>query len=323
MIRLIAGSGRSGTTWVLDALASANALRPIFEPLRPESSAAGDAYAYRSLDPREEHADLAAYLSELQRSRSRSLWTTFRNPPDKLLPGISALTSGQDLRRAHYRWRQLCRSFLPLYRASLRGGALFKCIRANLALGWLAARMSARVVMVIRHPGAVVESQQRLSADGRSWIPWPVLERFRADKMLRASTSGADDGLLRRKLTMTEGLTLIWVIENQMPARAAQMEGYGVVHYEDLVDSPGESWARLCRQLELESLPPLASLTHPSQQASKVSLRPASGRETWRGRLSAEQLGEIQGVLDESSCDIYDVKLDRAVRPVIAPLVAA
>jgi len=34
-MKLIAGSGRSGTTWVLDALADANDLRPVFEPLHP------------------------------------------------------------------------------------------------------------------------------------------------------------------------------------------------------------------------------------------------------------------------------------------------
>ena len=30
---VIAGSGRSGTTWVLDVIAKANNLRPVFEPL--------------------------------------------------------------------------------------------------------------------------------------------------------------------------------------------------------------------------------------------------------------------------------------------------
>ena len=32
---VIAGSGRSGTTWILDVLAEANNLRPVFEPLNP------------------------------------------------------------------------------------------------------------------------------------------------------------------------------------------------------------------------------------------------------------------------------------------------
>ena len=33
---IIAGSGRSGTTWVLDAVAEANQLRTKFEPLGPD-----------------------------------------------------------------------------------------------------------------------------------------------------------------------------------------------------------------------------------------------------------------------------------------------
>src|SRR5262245_4173103 len=123
-MRVIAGSGRSGTTWILDTLADANSLRPVFEPLRPESSAIGDAYAYRALDPADDHADLASFFAGLQHSRARSLWMTFRNPADKLLPGASAFMSRQDLRRAAYRWRQLFRNFMPLYHASRRGDPL-------------------------------------------------------------------------------------------------------------------------------------------------------------------------------------------------------
>ena len=32
---IVAGSGRSGTTWVLDAIAETNNLRTIYEPLNP------------------------------------------------------------------------------------------------------------------------------------------------------------------------------------------------------------------------------------------------------------------------------------------------
>jgi hypothetical protein len=33
--RVVAGYGRSGTTWVQDVLAISNELRPVFEPLHP------------------------------------------------------------------------------------------------------------------------------------------------------------------------------------------------------------------------------------------------------------------------------------------------
>jgi hypothetical protein len=50
-IRIIAGSGRSGTTWVLDALAEANALRPVFEPLHPLAIPQARPFAYRYYRP--------------------------------------------------------------------------------------------------------------------------------------------------------------------------------------------------------------------------------------------------------------------------------
>ena len=62
-IRFIAGSGRSGTTWIQDALAAANGLRPVFEPLHPYLSDIGGRYAHRAMSADEEHAELKAFLT--------------------------------------------------------------------------------------------------------------------------------------------------------------------------------------------------------------------------------------------------------------------
>src|SRR5262245_32752648 len=64
-IRIIAGSGRSGTTWVQDVLADANALRPIFEPLHPLAVPQADPFAYRYLRPAVEQAAAAAFLTRV------------------------------------------------------------------------------------------------------------------------------------------------------------------------------------------------------------------------------------------------------------------
>ena len=44
---IIAGSGRGGTTWILDSIAEANNLRTIFEPLNTVFVPAAKPFAYR------------------------------------------------------------------------------------------------------------------------------------------------------------------------------------------------------------------------------------------------------------------------------------
>ena len=46
---IIAGSGRSGTTWILDVIAESNNLRTVFEPLQPYGVPEAQSYGYRYL----------------------------------------------------------------------------------------------------------------------------------------------------------------------------------------------------------------------------------------------------------------------------------
>ena len=73
-MRLIAGSGRSGTTWVQDALAAANDLRPVFEPLHPAVSEIGARYAYRALSRNDEHPELQRFLQTRWATRIRTFF---------------------------------------------------------------------------------------------------------------------------------------------------------------------------------------------------------------------------------------------------------
>ena len=47
--RIVAGFGRSGTTWVQDSLASANSLRTVFEPLNTKTVPEAGPYANKFL----------------------------------------------------------------------------------------------------------------------------------------------------------------------------------------------------------------------------------------------------------------------------------
>jgi len=301
-IRLIAGSGRSGTTWVQDALATANGLRPVFEPLHPYVSALGNRFAHRALGPDDDHPDLVQFLNEVCAGRRNRFWTLYRRQRRWLLPPSDEFSTMQDAVRVYRRWGKFLKELPRLAAAGRRGEPLVKCIRANLMLGWLSRRLGCRTVLVVRHPGAVIESELR-----GGWNAQFALDRYRRDAKLHELTGDRYRTLLDRQMTPIETLAARWVIENQWVVEGAAANGVTVVYYEHLKSSPDREWQRIRVALELEKAPPLEVIVRPSQQsAPKKSAAGGIGDEPrWLRALSRDYLGRIQGVLDNAGVELY------------------
>ena len=311
--RIILGSGRSGTTWVQDCLAEANSLRPIFEPLHEGESELGRRFAYRILAPGDENEELKRYFRALAEGRVRSLWTDYRGRRQLLFPNPSKLFTVQGLRGWLWVWRRHLSHRPQLRAASKRQQTLIKCIRGNLMAGWLSRDLGFGTVLLVRHPCASIESQVR---SGVVWNPEPITERYRSDTRLHEATDGIYLPLLSSQLTMLQMLTLNWVIENQGPVAQASAEGYTVAYYEDLRARPSVAWPYICKALGLSVVPSQAMVEIPSQQSyGKDSSRVLSAAEPrWRRALSADQLSEIQTILDRAECDLYNVSNDCPLR---------
>ena len=124
----LAGSGRSGTTWVSGLINHRNAYRFVFEPFRQDKVGICENFGrkqyLRSGDRREEY----------------------------LRPARTILTGGL---RSH--WTDRFNEKLVARRR------LIKDIRANLLLGWMRANFPGMpIVLLLRHPCAVVASQLAL-----------------------------------------------------------------------------------------------------------------------------------------------------------------
>jgi hypothetical protein len=313
-MRFIAGSGRSGTTWVLDCLAEANDLRPVFEPLHPDVTPVGPRFAYRALAVGNNVPDLAHYLERVNRGEYRSWWINYRGRKDLLLPKAGHFTTWDGTKRYYRRWRRFLSDRSELHAASQRERALIKCIRANLLLGWIVRTFGAQAALIVRHPCAVIESQLRR---GSLWDPAPILARFRRDDHLEEISGGRYRALLNADLSLTESLALVWVIENQLPVANAVRDGYTVVSYERLITTPQQEWQRTSGALGLAQAPDLALRVKPSQQSSERALhdehrpedkRESSARPKWLDRLSDMQLDQIQHLMDGLACHLYDVR---------------
>jgi hypothetical protein len=306
-VLVIAGSGRSGTTWVLDVIAQANHLRTIFEPLHPVAIPEAQRYAYRYIPENLEVPDLKEFLGRVFKGSLHSAWSDYRIRPHLLIPRKDTFRSFGNMYKLYRHWTRYSQQYW-LYRKNLKNPHLIvKMIRANLMLGWLHRVFDARIVLVVRHPGAVVESKLRLG--GSSWQSATLLDFYRKDQTLRLDYGDRYTGLLEQKLSLLEAHTLSWCIENQIPLEQARRNGYLVVFYEKLLTAGQEEWDRIVCGLGLHESPHTQFIKQPSQQASRYwHTNSANGTFAtgWMERLGIQHLGEIDAVLRELGVSVYN-----------------
>jgi hypothetical protein len=187
----------------------------------------------------------------------------------------------------------------------MRTDPLVKCIWANLMLGWISRQFNCPIALIVRHPGAVIESELRSGWDAES-----VLERFKADTRLHELTGGRYRSLLARQLTPIEALAARWIIENQWAIENASLNNVTVVYYELLSTSPESTWELMRRALNLRQIPDTTLLAKPSQQSAAPEHDIAAsevGYPRWQRVLSDSDKHQIQSILDQCHCDFYSM----------------
>jgi len=129
----VAGTGRSGTTWVSELINHENEYRFVFEPFKESRvPAAGRFGTRRYLRPDDDDPLLRAAAADILSGRIRDPWTDRFN------------------------------------RRVIAGRRIVKAIRANLLLKWLHVQFGGLpIVLVCRHPCAVVSSYVRHGWYGR------------------------------------------------------------------------------------------------------------------------------------------------------------
>lgn len=293
----IAGSGRSGTTWVLDALARANGLTTIFEPLHPAVSQAGTRFAYSALGPDAIEPDLEALFYDVTRTRSLGLWTRHRGRSDLLFPKVTDLFDANGLRALWGHWHFFVKGHRTIPPGRYREQPIVKCIRANLMLAWIRNNVTSRIAFIIRHPAEVIHSQ--LSGSPDLWDPFPILNRYSGDEQFEQITGGRYRHLLRRQLSRPEAHAAAWVIENQIPIEQAKNGTIGVFRHDELVANPADSWPKLCKALGLIQIPSFTHLNAPSQQGR--------GR-TRKWAFSQPDAHAIQEIFDSVGFDFFNMR---------------
>jgi hypothetical protein len=203
---LIAGSGRSGTTWLGEIVNHRNDYRYIFEPFHPRKVRLSRGFRSRQyLRPGDGDPLLAGPVARVLSGRVRSVWTDKFNRK----------------RLAHRR--------------------LIKEIRGNLLLGWIHNNVpEVPIVLMLRHPCAVVHSQLT-----REWN-WRVdLAELCAQDALMEDHLEPFRDLVEGARTRFERQVLLWCIENYVPTRQFGRDQIHVVFYEHLCRDPRSELKRL------------------------------------------------------------------------------
>jgi len=264
---LLAGTGRSGTTWLADLIASPGRCRVLFEPFHSEKVPAFRRFAYfQYMRPHEANAELEAVCNSILAGRIRH-------------PFVD---------RAVTVLRPQCR--------------VIKEIRANLFLRWMRVHFpSLPILFIIRHPCAVVASRMELGwATDSDLAPMlmqeKLVEDFLYDKM----------DIIAGAKTPASKHALIWCISNLVPLRQFPPGELNVVFYENLCADPHREVPRILSALGRDmSHSALAQTAKPSATSlfSSAVTTGANKLDRWRSCLTSEQVSEIRKIVEAFELD--------------------
>lgn len=260
---VVAGAGRSGTTWLAEVLAAELDARIMFEPFQPEKVEEFRGYPrflYRR--PGDEDGRLEAFAARVLRGQIRDPWI------DRQIDVLA-----------------------PRYR-------VIKDIRACLFLRWLHERFpQVPILFIVRHPCAVVASRLRLGWDTDRDLQ-PFLEQDSlVEDHLRDHLS-----VMRTASTDEEKHALVWCISNLVPLRQFREGGMHLIFYEELCRRPQQeleiAFAALDRRPGERVLQTVAQASATSVGQSAV----VTGEDpvfSWRRDLRRDQIDRVLAIVDQ------------------------
>ena len=263
----VAGTGRSGTTWLADIIGSQLPCRIMFEPFHSRYVEAYRRFNYfQYMRPDVANPELRDYYEQVFTGQIRHAWI--------------------DREVAHLR---------PRYR-------LIKEIRANLFLKWAKNQFpEIPFLFVIRHPCAVVLSRLQLGwatdADLEPFLAQPeLIHDFLADKLDCIRLARSDEAKH----------ALVWCISNLVPLAQFQPDELTIIYYERLCAWPELEVPRLFHAIRHGyRRSALSQVNRPSQATTHASavMRAENKVTTWQRELSASQISTILSVVRDFGLD--------------------
>lgn len=283
---LIAGHGRSGTTWVGNVFANAARVLYCFEPGSPVVSKQG------GLDT----------------------WFRYLRPGDRDRPleqifdaAFRGLPYGRRWRRSI--WHRL----LPGYRIVVKEVAAFMCLE------WLVARYDPAVLVVIRHPCPTILSELKQGTDAEQSRLALLRQPYLWDGRLQFHRAA-----LEQAQTPVEILAIIWAVRQRVLADAlGRHPDWQLVFYEALcADPPGHfrrmfvtfglPWTKQVEQYVIESSTVQAGGLYSGRRLSAQQV------DKWRQEMSAAEIAAVRRAVEPFELPFYRDEADWFVTTALA-----
>jgi hypothetical protein len=258
---MVAGTARSGTTWLGDLIASQIPSRILFEPFNPDLVPDYRRFHYfQYMRPGAENSEFYAFAQKVFTGEIRNRWIDSQN--ERIL-------------------------------SSFR---LVKEIRANLALKWLHDNFpEVPILFIVRHPCAVVLSRMELG-----WATDRDMEPFLSQPQLVEDFLGPYSDLIHSARSSEEKHAVIWSVSNLVPLKQFISEEMKVVYYENLCTQPEIELPAVFEAIGYQNSGLLVtSKNQPSQTTRRASavVTGTNKVENWKKRLSHSQIDNVLRVV--------------------------
>ncbi len=270
----VAGTGRSGTTWVAEVLSKQTNYTFVNEPFNvgPNLKWKPAEYGFKKVN----------YWPDGGGQNEREY--------------VRQIVRGREL---HLPWHQ----FNPV-RFFKSDGYVVKAVLINPCFAEILEMTGAPGIFVVRHPCGVVSSQRNhpgwshFSKDSRS-LPEEVIRDYPKFKVVFESVS-----------SRVELLAFWWAVENIIPLSLQHPHPWELVSYESLVREPLKGFGRLIKHVDGEALS-LKQLKRdvqkPSSSTKEYSKPEQSPDCVWKERLSPEEINTICRVVERCGFEKWEL----------------
>jgi hypothetical protein len=263
-IIIVAGSGRSGTTWLGNIIAG-DEYRIIFEP-----------FDYRHV-PEAEGLGLRPYFRP---DEDYPRWHPFM---EKALSGA------------------ICNEWVDQDRGRLNpardsGKILVKDIRVNGLLGWIDKNFHCRIVYIVRNPFAVIASRLKLK--------WEThVEAFLDQPELMKDYLAPYEGIMRLAETKAQKHAVMWCVENLVPLRQMKTHNWILCRYEGLLTGGEEEIKSILTRLGLDLSEARKDALSETVRPGWTEKIAQHDREQWKSFLTARDKEEISSIVQAFGID--------------------
>lgn len=264
---LVAGTGRSGTTWLGDLIASQIPCRILFEPFNPVYVPGYRGFNYfQYMQPGIENRDFYNFAHTVLTGEIRNRWIDHQNE------------------RIFSKFR------------------LIKEIRANLSLKWLHDNFpEVPMLFIIRHPCAVVQSRMELGwATDKDIAPFMLQPDLMSDYL----TDHLD--LIKNSSSEEEKHAIIWSISNLVPLKQFKPGEIKIVHYENLCTQPEIELPVIFKTLGQRYEPSVIKQSSRPSMTTRMTSAVVTGNNKiarWTNSLGSAQVKNILSVVKAFDLD--------------------